>query len=359
MAQNSMMDNLSIGNSKQTEFVKVTYSGTRFAFFWDIIKLRFMFLVRLNFLALLFFLPLILVLIYQIALKNGLAAILPFSANLGVGYPVTVGTLDDFKSMKFAIDLQYYAFLIPLCMLGFIGLAGVFRVAKFLSWDYKVSMLKDFFGGVKRDFLKYMVVGTIFGAFLFLLLFNWTAVNNLKMSGFLGWVSMIVTVIVFIVLFSASMFMCTQATNFNMNFGKLLKNSFVFSIGLFVPNVFFFIVAVVPFVLLILLTMIVPSLMLIAILPVMLLAFSYIALIFTLYSHFVYERFLVHKIDFSKNSNTEKKDWKEPNQVEETQFNNLSNQKPKKPARYANPKKNAKRTQPVKDDDVVIDNSED
>jgi hypothetical protein len=93
--------------------------------------------------------------------------------------------------------------------------------------------------------------------------------------------------------------MPTQTVTYKIGFFRMLKNSFVLSIGLLPANIFFLIVALAPFVLAFWLAIAMPVLLMFAVMAVVMLGLSYIVLIFTLYSHFVFDKFINGKLEGS------------------------------------------------------------
>ena len=57
--------------------------------------------------------------------------------------------------------------MIPCMMIGFIGFAGAFYVAKKLVWQEGISIAVDFFNGIKENWRRAVINGFLFGVFLF------------------------------------------------------------------------------------------------------------------------------------------------------------------------------------------------
>ena len=57
--------------------------------------------------------------------------------------------------------------MIPCMMIGFIGFAGAFYVAKKLVWQEGISIAVDFFNGIKENWRRAVINGFLFGIFLF------------------------------------------------------------------------------------------------------------------------------------------------------------------------------------------------
>ena len=70
---------------------------------------------------------------------------------------------------EYVFSLIFYSMLIMLpCMLiGFLGFAGAFHVAKKMAWQEGISLATDFFQGIKENWKRALVNGFIFGLTLF------------------------------------------------------------------------------------------------------------------------------------------------------------------------------------------------
>jgi hypothetical protein len=299
MAHNKViLDSLSLGNRPQRDFVRVSYQGSRFRFFWDTFKLRLGKFFRVNLLCVLFFLPIVALLIYYSLIRNNIGAFLPFNGNIGIGYPPNnIDVIAEYHRLIFEADLMQLMWLIPLTMLGFVGLAGVFRVALILSWDREVSVIGDFAKGIGRNFWRFFVFGVLVGGAVFLVFLSLSSYSHTDSNKFVGVLLIIGSIILGIFLFSCSMFMCTQSTTFDIGLFRTIGNALLMGIVLFVPNIFVAIMALGPLVLIVVLFNVVPAQMTIIVLtPVLTFGASYVVFVYTMYSHFLYERFLFGKV---------------------------------------------------------------
>ena len=79
------------GKEKSEEYARSTLPTNRWQLFWDIFKGNFGKIVKVNLLTLLFFVPLVAVIVIYFLLGEVNATSYPFSANLGIGYPAAPG----------------------------------------------------------------------------------------------------------------------------------------------------------------------------------------------------------------------------------------------------------------------------
>lgn len=70
---------------------------------------------------------------------------------------------------KDAFSLLFYFMLImiPCMVIGFLGFAGAFQVAKKMVWQEGISISVDFFQGIKENWKRAILNGFIFGVLLF------------------------------------------------------------------------------------------------------------------------------------------------------------------------------------------------
>ena len=73
------------------------------------------------------------------------------------------------EKYEYLFSLVFYSMVImlPCMIIGFIGLAGAFYVAKRLVWQESTSLAVDFFFGIKENWKHALVNGIIFGITLF------------------------------------------------------------------------------------------------------------------------------------------------------------------------------------------------
>ena len=78
------------GKEKSEEYARSTLPTNRWQLFWDIFKGNFGKIVKVNLLTLLFFIPLIAVLIFGYLMGESNGVIYPFSANLAEATPKAI-----------------------------------------------------------------------------------------------------------------------------------------------------------------------------------------------------------------------------------------------------------------------------
>ena len=116
--------------------------------FFDLLRNRKMMMFALSCYVFMFFIPL---------------AVDLFLFNYLEAMAIASGKVEDLFSWVF----YSMAIMVPCMMIGFLGFAGAFYVAKKMVWHEGVSIAVDFFNGVKENWKRAALNGFLFGLFLF------------------------------------------------------------------------------------------------------------------------------------------------------------------------------------------------
>jgi signal transduction histidine kinase len=155
-------------------------------------------------------------------------------------------------------------------------------------------------------------------------------------KGFWDVMSVIATTVLLIFLLFFALFMFTQTVTYKIKFLGLLRNSFLFSIGVIFQNAIFIGITILP----IYLTMSLSGIFgMIFIMLYMFIGISLTILIWTLYAHWVFDRFLNEKVEGAiKDRGIYRKN------KEEIAAKREDERKRQEKARYVNPKKKTKKS---------------
>lgn len=116
--------------------------------FFDLIKHRKMTLFSLSCFVFMFFIPLAVDLFYFNFLESAAIA-------------------NDKAEYLFSLFFYSMIIMLPCMLIGFLGLAGGFYVAKKIVWQEGISLASDFFQGIKENWKRALINGFIFGILLF------------------------------------------------------------------------------------------------------------------------------------------------------------------------------------------------
>ena len=105
---------LTMGKDNLPDFTPNRLPGSRWAVFKDVFFNRIGAMVKISLLTLLFMLPALAWIILMSLVKRADATVVPYSANIGLGYPVVIDAVQAGASRTFMFNIQTYAVLIPL-----------------------------------------------------------------------------------------------------------------------------------------------------------------------------------------------------------------------------------------------------
>jgi uncharacterized membrane protein YesL len=315
---------------------------------WDIVFLEYSKLFRVNLLVGAAFLPF---LIYVIVIFMGIIDVqnsLEYGLNTGVGWPLA--SVDNAAKLAALVGFikgrAVFVFL-----LGVIPgplFAGVFDITKLLMWqNSEFKVFSTFIKAVKKNWWKYTVIYSVFcaGAFGVSVLALGQYQDHLTggaASG--GYVALGISLLALLTYFVFMMYAFSMIPVYDgLKFKDVLKNSALFTVGIFPINIIFAIVSFAP-VLLVLTGE--ASVMMIAVVVATLLLMSLGALVWTSLCQHGFENLLNEvykvyaaervKLRAEKNAGKKRGDGKEP----AADANANPNKNKKKPVNvYKNPKK--------------------
>lgn len=323
---------LTMGKDNQPDFTTDKLPGSRWAVFKDVFRNRLGALVKINLLVLLFCLPAIAWVVIVTMMKSVDGTIIPYSGNIGFGIPVVQNAALIGQQRSFQFDMQMYVILIPLIMIASIGLSGAFYVMKRLAWGEGISVTSHFFRGIKMNFLPFLWSSLFCGVSLALLMFNMGVYDVIVVNKVWKVIGMAVSILQFVLLMCMMIFLTTQAVTYKLGVWGLIKNSFLFAIALLPQNLFFLLLSALP----VLLLMILPSFIsMFGYLIFAILGFSYIILIWTVYAHYAFDKFINDRIEgavkdkgiYRKNPQDEKEKAERARKTNNIRFNNPKKKK--------------------------------
>ncbi|MBO5363825.1 MAG: hypothetical protein J6A46_05805, partial [Clostridia bacterium] len=140
------------GKERSEDYARSTLPTNRWQLFFDIFKGNFGKLVKINLLMLLFFIPMLAVIIFSFIYRDVMSATYPFGANLGVGYPVAPDMYGMSEMLTLENDATIFLLLIITSVIASIGLAGGMYVIRNMVWTEGIFVANDFWRGVKLNF---------------------------------------------------------------------------------------------------------------------------------------------------------------------------------------------------------------
>ncbi len=199
-------------------------------------------------------------------------------------------TLENAVEM-YSIQTQMYIWLIPAFAIFSVGAAGAFYVIRRLVWDQPVLFFRDFFRGIKANWLQSLISGVIF--ILFMGALNY-AMNMLVLNVELGsayWTLYVVQIFLAVVAAMLLLFQYAAIAVYNDNVFKIIKNSFAFLWATFPRSIGIVLLAFAPvFVLLAFASVYI--IYIIVLIFLALVGFAYGILVFTLHAHYVFDKYV-------------------------------------------------------------------
>ncbi len=267
-----------------------TLNASRWSFGYQVFRAHIGKIIILNFLMLISAGYLIYLLI---GLYGGIQLDLmsaPFSANLGFGYmPYT--NLAGVESSAILARTLSFCYWLPIAgiLLGF-GFSGGMYVMRNLLYLEEVKAVKDFFLGIKKNWqviiltvLYTVILGVCIGGISYSNFF--ISINGGSWIHIFAKVVCIIAIVLFTLMFLNGSVMMTT---YKVKFLGLIKNSFLVSVILIPIHAFMLFIALIP----VLICFLGQIFMTIGLVFMVAFGLSFFLLVWTDYSHWIYEKFL-------------------------------------------------------------------
>ena len=284
------------GKERDEDYARSTLPTSRWGLFWDIFKGRFGKLVLINLLVFVTMLPMIAIIVMRALMVFSQGATGPFGAGLGVGYPLVPDVTGVAESAIFQIDLLYFGLLIVSSFISALGISGGMYIIRNLLWTEGIFVANDFVRGIKRNYFNVLEALLIFTVALFLARITGDLADYLVVIGApgSGWLiaSKVVGYILVAFFILVSLWMLSLGVNYKQGPWQLFRNAVILTVGTFPQTVFFAAVALWPIFLALFTGFNVMFLLVIAIVLIVILAFSYAMLVWMDYSQWAFDKFV-------------------------------------------------------------------
>ena len=301
MAKKGFMARIIEGPERSETYARSTLPTNRWELGWDVFKTNKGKLCGLNLLTLIFLLPAIFLIFTRFVLKSNYTEAYPFAQNIGISYPMYPSSAGLEANLSMFLNMQVFKYVYIAVAIGAIGIAGGFYVMRNLVWTEGVMVTSDFFKGVKKNYFVVLFSLIIYATIMMLSL---TSINmsTMMLETHRGpsWLLVIAQVVTYLIMGLSTMmilYMITLGINYKLSFKNLVRNSFILSIALIPTNAFFIVFAAVWFVLLFLNMQII---LIIAIILCLMWGCSLFMLVWTDYSHWVFDKFINDKVPGAK-----------------------------------------------------------
>ncbi len=304
------------GPERSDAYAQSTLPGNRWELGWDIFRNNMGKMIGINFLMLLFILPVLAIVLLRYFQVQYYATLMPFSQNIGVGYPaypIYSGLTEEI----YVIANRATLIFLPLAgIIASVGLSGGMYVMRNMVWSEGVFVSSDFWSGVKKNFWVVFLSTLFYTLFLTLCLFSLSYINWIVATNGGNWMFSVAKIFSYVMLVFLSityLFMLSMGVTYELKFTQLLKNSIIMTVALIPTNIFFTLFALISVVVMCL-GEIAFSLGLVLFI---MFGLSGAALIWTNYSQWSFDKFINDKVPgavknrgiYSKNAEPEESDF--------------------------------------------------
>ena len=294
------LNRLIVGSEKSEGYARGTLPSNRYELFWDIFKGRFKQIILLNLMLIFFFIPLFALYYFKFVTLNAAGATEPFSQNIGIGYPSIFYLKGYDLVLTMQADFQFYLTLLLTMPFIALGVSGGFYVFRNLVWTENVFISSDFWKGIRTNYLRVLIICALYTLFFGLIFYGISAADYFLITGsgssFYFSFSKVTSYIILVLFSIMTLYMLTLTVTYKLSFFRLVKNSFLLTIALLPQNLLFFVLALLPVILLLVMSYI-PFLMFVIVILFLLFGFSFLILLWTDFSHYVFDRFINDKVE--------------------------------------------------------------
>ncbi|MBQ8426796.1 MAG: DUF624 domain-containing protein, partial [Clostridia bacterium] len=220
-----------------------------------------------------------------------------FSQPFGVGYQAPPSLVGFTEQIVFDVNVMIYLLMPVVVAIAALGVAGGAYVIRNMVWTEGIFVANDFWRGIKKNFKPILLIGLSFSVIFYLSILGVSMCNKLLAIGTnLNWLFVICKVLAYVLLIFYSvmcMHMITMSVTYELKFRYLLKNSFLFTIGLLPHTVFFLTLGCLPLIL----TMLGGIFSLIGVAIIILFGFSLLLLVWTNFCQWAYDKHINDKVE--------------------------------------------------------------
>ena len=341
-----LINRILMGSEKSEGYARATMPSNRWELFWDIFKGRFWKLVLINVLMLLFLLPLIGLFVLRYMAISGYGATMPFSQGFGVAYqtPSLVGISE---SVVFSVDIMFYLFMPLVLAIAAVGVSGGAYVIRNMVWTEGIFVANDFWRGIKQNIKQILAVFLLYSVVFYVTVLSIALADQSIATGagakWMFVVSKILSITILLFYSIMTMHMITMSVTYELKLTALIKNSFLFTLGLLPTNLLFIFLGALPVLLIFIGVSFITA---IGIMLILLIAVSFALLIWTNYCQWAYDKFINDKVEGAKKNRGIYEKVKETNSEALKQY--------RKQVAMTRTSLNSRPIKPITDDDLKL-----
>ncbi|MBQ0098943.1 MAG: hypothetical protein KBS91_00145, partial [Firmicutes bacterium] len=247
------------------------------------------------------FIPLFALLFLKSISNASFGIAIPYSQGFGVAYQSPFSLLGLSETMSVNLSVTMNIFLPIVFIIIAIGVSGGAYVMRNMVWTEGIFVSNDFWRGIKQNAKQLILLYLIVSIFVYMSLISISLCEQMIVtkSG-ITWllvIAKILSYIFLIFLFFIVLHATSMCVTYKLTFFALIKNSFLFTIGLLPQNIFFVILGGVP----VILILFGGFFSFIGYALLIFFGVSIFMLVWTNYCQWAYDRFVNDKIGAKKN----------------------------------------------------------
>ena len=230
-----MMNRYYYGKSGKGDYTKEDLPETRWQLFWEMLRVRFTSLFKLNLLYVIAWIPAIIVIGRGLIMAyNGLAALSEMQAQVDAGTAAADALtkmngemIDYFK----AVLMQSLVLLFPAMAITGPFTAGLCYVTRNWARDEHSFVWSDFWQAVKENWKQALATSAITGLIPAVLYVCYTFYGEMAGSNVFFLVPQALSIVVCVVWLCSLMYIYPQMVTYEMKYGTLIRNSLIMAIS--------------------------------------------------------------------------------------------------------------------------------
>ena len=290
------INRIMLGKEKSEGYARASLPSNRWELFWDIFKGRFLKLVVINLLILLFFLPLLGLLLYRYYGVINYGSYYPFSQGFGIGYLAAPSIAGYAESIRVSVNMLTMLLLPVAGAFASIGIAGGAYVIRNMVWTEGIFVINDFWRGIRQN-IKIVLKTVVFYCVIFYICLLSISICNQNIAMSQSTVFFTISkVLIYLLLAFVSIMtlhMITMGVTYEIKFRHLLKNCFFYTIALIVQSIIFVALASIPFLMILINWNFLRTLGMIC---VLFFGLSYFLLVWTNFCQWSYDKFINDRV---------------------------------------------------------------
>ena len=257
-----MMNRYYYGKSGKGDYTKEDLPTNRWQLFWEMLRVRFASLFKLNFLYVIAWVPAILVIGRGVMLAySGLGNIMESQIAMEAGEMTAEAFQQlntDYLAAVKALLMQTLIYLVPALAVTGPFTAGIAYITRNWARDEHAFVFSDFMDAVKSNWKQALLTSTITGFVPLLLYVCVTFYGGMASESVIYMIPEAIVIMAGIVWLCSLMYIYPQMVTYNLTYKNLIRNSVIMTIGRLPMTVGIKLITIVPLVICLLVCLFTP-----------------------------------------------------------------------------------------------------